>query len=230
VIVKATLNAAPTNFEGLAPALINFQGTIEVIGATAPTTVQYRFMRSDGALARPTALRFPAGDSKQSVTTSWKMAPAAYSGWVAIEVTYPKHILSNQAAFSVKCLRTDLALVNAVYKVNESKHNVAFAAAIRNVGDVDVSGPFKVIIGAGIGLFTEQSTIQIPAGTVIPKGSQYTTPFAAEQELYYNVEYWVDMILDPDRQLRDINRHNDRYQTKYVVWRAAPVSTEAAAA
>ncbi|MGA6829082.1 hypothetical protein ACO9S2_15920 [Nitrospira sp. NS4] len=215
--LKATLQATPTNYEGPVPALITFEGTIEVNGLAADCTLQYRFLRSDGAYDRNKRLievKKPGGVFP--VSTTWTLAPPQYTGWEAIEVVAPERVVSNRASFSVKCWRPDLTVNTFQVHVNTQDRSVKFAAVLMNVGNVDVSGPFKVIIGAGIGLWTVQDTVDVPASVVIPPNGRYVTDYGATQELFENNEYWVDIILDPDRKLKDLNRANDRLQARWI--------------
>ncbi|MDD2453981.1 MAG: hypothetical protein PHP80_05585, partial [Synergistaceae bacterium] len=51
-VITARLRAAPVNYSGKCPATIRFNGEINVQGmTTSPLRVQYRFIRSDGAIA-----------------------------------------------------------------------------------------------------------------------------------------------------------------------------------
>jgi len=216
--VNATLKAKPGAYEGLAPALIKFEGTIEVRGLSEDCDLQYHFLRSDGANDRQMRkLRIKKPGGVFPVVTSWQLSPPQYTGWEAIEVIAPERIVSNHAQFSVVCRRPDLAVEGFDVLTNSRESWVKFAAVIANVGNVDVAGPFKIIIGAGIDHWvTVQSTIDVPGSVVIPKNGKYTTQYAAEQQLFPNREYWVDIILDPNRQLNELNRANDRLQRRWM--------------
>lgn len=216
--IQATLHATPTTYDGLAPALIRFEGNIEVSGLTSDCTLQYHFVRSDGGYdrnIRHVHVKKPGGSFP--VSTQWKLSPPEYSGWEAVEVLAPERVQSNRAPFTVTTHRLDLAVRTFKVLVNTHESTVKFGAVIANVGDVDVQGPVKIIIGAGIDHWvTVQSNLVIPSLVVIPANSTYDTEYAAEQELWPNREYWVDIILDPDRELQDFKRTNDRLRTKWI--------------
>jgi hypothetical protein len=102
VRVKATLSASPTSYSGECPALITFRGKISV---NRPTTVQYKFIRSDNAQAPTHTLKF-AKAGTQEVSTTWQLGGASlttYSGWQAIEIISPVSVQSNKASFSIRC-------------------------------------------------------------------------------------------------------------------------------
>jgi hypothetical protein len=81
---------------GPLPQTVTFSGSIT---ANGPTTVHYRFRRSDGVVGPAQELTFAAA-GRQSVSTSWSLS-SAYSGWVSLEVLDPNPVTSTRAAFSV---------------------------------------------------------------------------------------------------------------------------------
>jgi hypothetical protein len=100
--VTATLGVKPPSYTGNCPALISFRGHIAV---SQPTTVQYKFIRSDNAQAPVQTLNFPKAGT-QEVTTTWQLGGAGlptYSGWEAIQVISPVSVQSNKADFSIRC-------------------------------------------------------------------------------------------------------------------------------
>jgi len=104
-VITASLRAAPVNYSGNCPATIRFNGEITVQGITSPLRVQYKFIRSDGALAPIETLVFERNGSKP-VHNTWTLGGAAlpsYSGWQAIKILYPQELESNRASFSVRC-------------------------------------------------------------------------------------------------------------------------------
>jgi len=102
VKVDANLSASPESYSGECPALIKFKGTISV---NRPTTIEYRFIRSDNADGPIHTLRFRrAGTMK--VKTTWQLGGSSrrsYKGWEAIEILSPVHMRSNPAHFKVRC-------------------------------------------------------------------------------------------------------------------------------
>jgi hypothetical protein len=102
VQISARLGASPDSYSGNCPALITFKGHITV---NQPTTVQYKFIRSDNASAPVQTLTF-AKAGTQEVTTTWQLGGPSlptYSGWEAIEVTSPVSVKSNKADFKIRC-------------------------------------------------------------------------------------------------------------------------------
>ncbi len=102
VRVKAQLGVKPAAYSGNCPALISFRGHITV---NQPTTVQYKFIRSDNASAPVQTLTF-AKAGTQEVTTTWQLGGPSlptFSGWQAIEVISPVSVQSNKADFKIRC-------------------------------------------------------------------------------------------------------------------------------
>ena len=102
VRVTVTLGVSPASYSGNCPALITFRGHITV---SQPTTVQYKFIRSDNAQAPVQTLNFPQKGT-QEVTTTWQLGGPGlptYSGWEAIQVISPVSVQSNKAAFRIRC-------------------------------------------------------------------------------------------------------------------------------
>lgn len=98
----AHLSAAPTNYSGNCPAKITFTGKIT---AKKAGKVQYKFIRSDGAIAPVQTLEFAAPGAKE-VETTWTLGGPnlpSYSGWEAIEIVHPASFQSNKAHFKVRC-------------------------------------------------------------------------------------------------------------------------------
>ena len=101
--VAAHLLASPTNFVGVCPALITFNGKIK---STTKGVVTYKFTRSDGAIAPVQTLTFRE-PGVQGVSDTWTLGgiPAlpAYAGWEAIEILSPMAVTSNHANFKIRC-------------------------------------------------------------------------------------------------------------------------------
>lgn len=75
------------------------------IYANAAMTVNYKWLRSDGATAPSQSITF-TGAGSQTVTDEWTLSRASgqsYSGWKRIEVTSPGSTLSNKAEFTISC-------------------------------------------------------------------------------------------------------------------------------
>jgi hypothetical protein len=100
--VAADLSVSPASYSGKCPAFIKFKGTISV---NRPTTVEYKFIRSDNANAPVQILTFKKAGTKK-VKTTWQLggpSHRAYKGWEAIEILSPVHMRSNPAHFKVRC-------------------------------------------------------------------------------------------------------------------------------
>ncbi len=105
-VITARLRAIPESFSGKCPAKIQFDGVIIVRNNTRPPLrVQYRFLRSDGALSPISTIVFE-GDGSKNVSTTWTLGGPSlptYSGWQSIKILYPQEAESNRANFSVTC-------------------------------------------------------------------------------------------------------------------------------
>ena len=105
-VITARLKAVPESFSGKCPTTVRFEGVITVRNITnPPLKVQYRFTRSDGALAPVETLNF-TGDGTKNVSTTWTLGGPSlpsYSGWQAIRVLYPQEVDSNKADFRIEC-------------------------------------------------------------------------------------------------------------------------------
>lgn len=106
-IITATLKANPQTYRGSCPAVINFNGTITAKGLKPGTLIEYRFIRSDGALAPIQKIAFATGEGTVNVKTTWALGGPSlmvYNGWVAIRITKPvSNIESNKASFKISC-------------------------------------------------------------------------------------------------------------------------------
>ena len=98
---SARLAVSPKHHIGKCPAKFIFKGRIR---STRAGRVQYRFIRSDGAVAPVQTLNFYTPGVKR-VSTSWTLSPRTYTGWQAIQVIYPNRIVSNRAVFKLNCLK-----------------------------------------------------------------------------------------------------------------------------
>ena len=97
---SASLNVNPPIYSGTCPTTITFNGTITAPGAGR---VQYKFVRSDGALSPVQTLEFTAPGAKPVNHTWWTDGP---SGWEAIQIVYPVSLTSNRAEFTLRCAAT----------------------------------------------------------------------------------------------------------------------------
>lgn len=101
VTVRAQLSANPATFSGYCPVTIRFSGSIEV---SAPCTLFYRFIRSDGVAGPNSVYKFVMAGiiGRKNVSYVWQVS-SSYSGWVAIEILSPVSGRSTNATFSVTC-------------------------------------------------------------------------------------------------------------------------------
>ena len=101
--ITARLTANPASYSGNCPAVIKFDGVISV---SALCTVQYKFLRSDGAIDTNMKTLTFEGPGSKPVSTTWTLGGVslpAYAGWEAIEVISPLNVKSNKAVFKMKC-------------------------------------------------------------------------------------------------------------------------------
>jgi hypothetical protein len=76
-------------------------GVVGTITVNWPTTVQYRWERSDGASAPVETLVFQQAGSK-TVTTGWNIG-RTYTGWMRLQIISPSSFRSNQTAIVSQC-------------------------------------------------------------------------------------------------------------------------------
>lgn len=102
--IVAHLAASQALTSGPCPADINFKGAIKTDNwsPTALRRIQYRFIRSDGAVAPIHSISFPVSGGSYLVTTTWTLG-AAYRGWEGIQILYPRNVESNKASFRLVC-------------------------------------------------------------------------------------------------------------------------------
>jgi hypothetical protein len=93
--------------------------------------VQYKFIRTDGALAPVQAIVFPK-PTRKLVRADWTIGKN-YAGWMAIEVMYPEHVVSNKAHFQIRCSTSaklpDLA-VDDIFLTRDNR----VAVMVKNIG------------------------------------------------------------------------------------------------
>jgi hypothetical protein len=103
VKVIADLSVSPLTHAGPCPALFTFKGKIHV---NKPTTVQYRFVRSDNSRSLPVYLAFEKPGMKE-VTDTWQLGDAkglpTFSGWEALQIIWPMKADSNRVYFKGSC-------------------------------------------------------------------------------------------------------------------------------
>jgi len=87
-VVGTSLLASQPKYQGSCPATISCDGFIETNG---PGTVEYIFVRNDGATSSTRTLTFKSA-GKLPVINSWSIGGAAlpsYSGWQAVKILSP---------------------------------------------------------------------------------------------------------------------------------------------
>jgi hypothetical protein len=102
--VIADLSVETNKYTGTCPAQISFTGKIY---SNKATTINYRFIRSDGTRSLTAALNFEQPGSKE-VRDTWRFDSAdklstTFNGWESIQVTFPAKVDSNKAFFEVIC-------------------------------------------------------------------------------------------------------------------------------
>lgn len=146
--ITATLKADPATYTGTCPGKITFKGSIT---ATEPGRVQYKFIRSDGALAPTETLNFSKPGSK-FVSSTWTIGKD-YSGWKAIKVIYPQELESNKANFKIVCkaagAKPDL-IVSDIRLIKDCKIQIM----LKNIGNGGVpDSAYHKTQGAGVQMY-----------------------------------------------------------------------------
>ena len=104
-VTDVFLKADNANGGGKCPVTLNFTG---YISADNPGSVQYVFIRSDGATGPVQTLNFKAAGT-QTVSTSWTIGDAkslpSYEGWQALRVISPNALESSHetGSFAMRC-------------------------------------------------------------------------------------------------------------------------------
>lgn len=98
VTVSAVVVVVAPAADGYCPKTILFKGRIK---ASAPCTVQYRFLRSDGATKPIKSVVLTAG-GEGLVQDTWTLG-ATTSGWEALEIISPAAFTSPHASFTLTC-------------------------------------------------------------------------------------------------------------------------------
>lgn len=101
-VTNISLLASPAKYQGSCPALVNFDGVIETNGQGS---VQYTFVRSDGATGPRQTLNFKSA-GKLPVRNTWSLGGTSlpsYSGWQALKVLSPIVMESDKATFEIRC-------------------------------------------------------------------------------------------------------------------------------
>ncbi len=108
-VTSVTTSVSPASFAGACPKLFEFSA---VIAVDAPGVVTFKWIRSDGALAPEQKIEFKQA-GKQVVKTTWTLGDAtklpAYDGWEAVQILTPNALVSNRAAFGLKCAQAKVA-------------------------------------------------------------------------------------------------------------------------
>ena len=102
--IKVYLKASPISYSGTCPVKIKFEGTIEV---SEPTTVQYQFLRNDGAVSMVKTIKFKKPGKKRILNT-WTLN-LNYTGYQVVKILYPYYITSNKASFKAHCEQSSIS-------------------------------------------------------------------------------------------------------------------------
>lgn len=183
--IEVELKAIPSNYEGICPVIINFEGEIFSL---KNAKIQYRFLRSDKTIMPIEVLEIPSKTSKR-IKMQWNTS-IDLNGWVQVEILSPIHIFSKKINFNVKCLgilgtqlKSDLILkfqtpISAKQGENFSGN---YKLLVSNIGNVEAENFYVDIVlkgWAGLGLSTSKefvcgrgiiSSIQ-PSEDAIPSG------------------------------------------------------------
>lgn len=97
-VTQVQVSVNPPSHTGACPHTFNFTGLITTNGAG---TVQYRWVRSDGATGPVETVIFREAGNKP-VLSSWQIG-RTFSGWKKLEILNPNPLLSNQVNFTLNC-------------------------------------------------------------------------------------------------------------------------------
>jgi hypothetical protein len=99
-IAAATLEAQPNSYTGPCPTTIKFIGRITAKGKGA---IKYTFTRSDGGVGPTFTLSFDGSVATQTVTNTWTLSPASYTGWQTLKAWASNEVESGRAHFKLNC-------------------------------------------------------------------------------------------------------------------------------
>jgi len=102
LVTASSLSSTPAQYQGRCPVTISFSGAITVNGNG---TVQYKLLRSDGAVSPMQVLQFDSAGTKP-VSAIWSLGGpslSTYSGWQAIQIVSPNVMQSDKASFAFQC-------------------------------------------------------------------------------------------------------------------------------
>lgn len=87
------------------PATFSFLGKLYAgdWATTAERRVDYRFIRSDGATEPMRSATFGPTDDTAPLRDTWTLSSDGYSGWEAVEVFYPRHVVFPSVPFTLTC-------------------------------------------------------------------------------------------------------------------------------
>lgn len=136
---------------------VQFVGHISAIG---PGPVQYRFLRSDGAVAPVETANFGPGPGSVKVRTTWTLG-ANYEGWQQLKIVHPPPLLeSRRVPFRVmipppvRVTRAFLSVERPTYAAPRGPVSVVFRGQIAATGACDVRYRFVRSDGVASGLLT----------------------------------------------------------------------------
>lgn len=194
-VTDVSLKADNPNGGGRCPVTLNFTGSIST---DSPGTVQYTFIRSDGATGPVQTLDFKAAGT-QTVSTSWTLGDAkslpSYQGWQALRIISPNAMESSQetGSFVMKCgesanaprpLASSFRVTLNGYRVDHQTRDDVLerdgvgdeVSLVLDLATVDSSGRFEPRRWGNIfsSLMGQQPRNEIRAGTGSDRGGLIT--------------------------------------------------------
>jgi hypothetical protein len=98
-VTAVSASVSPPSYTGTCPETFTFTANIT---ANAAGIVTYTWLRSDGAQAPTQTITF-SGPGTQTVSTTWTLSPASYSGSEQLKILSPNSMVSNSATFTLGC-------------------------------------------------------------------------------------------------------------------------------
>jgi hypothetical protein len=140
--IKASLMLDSSNPSGTCTSEVVFKGTVT---SEKPGKIQYKFIRSDGAILPVETLDFNAPGTKE-IISRWNLNgqfQPEYKGWQAVRTVYPYETESDRADFSFTCdpSKPDLALkIKGCPSVAKPGSDIKSSMKLRafNYGGIDV--------------------------------------------------------------------------------------------
>jgi hypothetical protein len=136
-VTSLKAEASPKRIENCQGETKTIKTSVRVT-VNAPCTVQYTWLRSDGATDTngPHTLTFDKAGTK-TVSTEWFISRKEYIGWQALQIIAPNKMTSNKALFKIYCDQQSQNCEEDCLGFNPNNLSI----------NTDIAGMFRVVDG-----------------------------------------------------------------------------------